>query len=148
MMRRTLSLLLGLAIVAPASAQAQGTPGTISFKARLGDNGTPVSGPHDFQFRIYDAPTGGDLLWEEPETELTVTAGVVVHELGGTTALAPAFADGSKVYLEIRMDGVLMEPRVAIASVPYALAGATIANSNERVRRIMRSAPLLIGRRR
>ncbi|HUS62903.1 MAG TPA: tail fiber domain-containing protein [Kofleriaceae bacterium] len=119
--RLRLVLGLGLALAAPAAAQAQGTPGTISFKARLGDNGTPVTGAHDFRFRIYDAPTAGEMLWEEPETSLDVSAGVVVHELGAGTALTPAFAGGAKVYLEIRMDGTLMEPRVAIASVPYAL---------------------------
>ena len=119
--RFALVLGVGLALLAPAAAHAQGAPGTISFKARLGDNGTPVTGAHDFLFRIYDAASGGAMLWEEPEASLTVTDGVVVHELGGTTALTPAFAGGGKVYLEIRMDGTLMEPRVAIASVPYAL---------------------------
>jgi hypothetical protein len=122
--RLALAALFGLAStsLAPAVARAQGAPGTISFKARLGDNGTPVSGSHDFLFRIYDAASGGALLWEEPETALVVDAGLVVHELGKTTALAPAVAAGTKVFLEIRMDQVLMEPRVAIASVPFALS--------------------------
>jgi hypothetical protein len=56
-----LALLLSLAIA--ASAHAQGTPGTISFVARLADAGNPVTGAHDLQLAMFDGMTGGTAVW-------------------------------------------------------------------------------------
>ena len=47
-----LALLFTLALA--ASAQAQGTPGTISFVARLADAGNPVTGSHDLTLAMFD----------------------------------------------------------------------------------------------
>ncbi len=117
---RTFALVLAMLVCTPLVAHA--VPGTVPFKARLEDNGTPLSGPHDFSFQLYDAADGGAMVWEEAETSLDVADGLLVHEIGGTTPLAGAVSAGEKLWLEIRVDGVLMEPRLALASVPFALS--------------------------
>ncbi len=49
-----------------------------------------------------------------------VSAGNLAVELGATASLAGVF-DGDEYFLEITVDGELLEPRVAIGSLPYAL---------------------------
>ena len=55
--------LLGL-LLAPAVASA--IPTTITHQGRLLDAaGTPLSGPTSIAFSIYDAKSGGDLVWTD-----------------------------------------------------------------------------------
>lgn len=115
--------ILVLALVCGAGvARAQGTPPTISFVARLADNGTPVSGSHDFVLKLFDAPTGGTAAWTETRNGVTVpTDGVLYLDLGAVTPLDPTVLDGGTKYLELTIDGVTSTPRVAIESAPYAI---------------------------
>ena len=66
-MRKLLpSILLFLAVTTTAEA----VPLQLTQQGRLLDpSGAAVTGLHDLTFRIYDDPTGGNLLWEEVITE-------------------------------------------------------------------------------
>ncbi|HUS64789.1 MAG TPA: hypothetical protein VMZ28_09625 [Kofleriaceae bacterium] len=125
---RTFALVLAMLVCTPLVAHA--VPGTVPFKARLEDNGSPLTGPHDFSFQLYDAATAGEMVWEETDASLDVADGLLVHEIGGTTPLDDAVSAGEKLWLEIRVDGVLMEPRLALASVPFALAAGTAEHAD------------------
>jgi hypothetical protein len=117
-----------------SAAQAQ-VPSTVHFNARLTDSsGAPVSGSHQVQLELFDAPTGGTSVWSETTTQTFSAAGTVSIEMGTTTPLTSSIFSGSKLYLQIKVDGTPLSPRVGIASVPYALrAGvanvADVANS-------------------
>src|SRR5437016_3397558 len=68
--------------IAPAAV-----PRTILFQGKLANAaGEPVpDGPQMVTFRLYDALTGGNLLWSETKT-VTVLSGGFATALGDTTA--------------------------------------------------------------
>ena len=115
-------VLAGLVMfAAPERAHAQGVPGTLSFSARLQADGAPSNESHDLVFKIFDAAEGGAPLWSETAPDTEVEGGVVSRLLGATTPMTPAVFDGGARWLEISVDGTILEPRLAIASVPYAM---------------------------
>jgi hypothetical protein len=108
-----------LAITASHPALAA-IPGTLSFAARLGDSVAPVQGTHAFEFRLFDSATGGTELWREIHATVEVGADGAVHAtLGQMTPMDPMILDGAR-YLEVTVDGVKMDPRLSLASVPFA----------------------------
>jgi hypothetical protein len=123
-----LALLLTLALA--ASAQAQGTPGTISFVARLADAGNPVTGPHDLQLAMFDASTGGTAVWTENRTGVQIPDdGLLYLDLGSVTPLDANVFSGGKKYLEVTIDGQLTTPRIVIESTPYAIRSSEASHS-------------------
>jgi len=115
-----LALLLSLALA--ASAQAAGTPGTISFVARLADAGTPITGAHDLSLALFDANTGGNPVWSESRTGVQIPSdGLLYLDLGSVTPLDATVFSGTKKYLEVTIDGQLTTPRIVIESTPYAI---------------------------
>lgn len=133
-MRLRLALLsCALVIAAAPAALAQGVPGSVTFTARLVDNGTPVTGNHSFSFALYDVETGGTALWNEDQAGIPVNDGLVFVELGALTPLDAAVLDGGKLFLEVAVDGVTMSPRVAILSVPYAIRAGAAASADTAV---------------
>ena len=116
------AILAGAIAIAAANAMAA-VPTTLSFSARLADDksGEPVSGAHRLSFAFYTQESGGNAVWNEAR-DLTVDEdGVIFTELGGVTAFGASLFDGKKLWLEVKVDDVAMEPRVAIDSVPYAM---------------------------
>ncbi len=121
-MRRWLAVVgacaLAAALSSPAAAQV---PGSVTFTARIADNGVPATGQHDLGFALFSAATGGAAVWQEGPLQLDVTDGLVYHELGSSTSLDDLIFAGGKLYLELTVDGTVLSPRVAIVSVPYAI---------------------------
>jgi len=125
-----LALLLSLALA--ASAHAAGTPGTISFVARLADNGQPIVGAHDFELALFDAQTGGNAVWTESRTGVTVPSdGILYLDLGSVTPLDANVFSGTKKYLEVTIDGQLTTPRITIESTPYAIRSGEATHSGD-----------------
>ena len=123
------ALAIALVIAASAStALAQGAPTTVSFAARLADASTPITGNHDFVFTLYDAATGGNVIWSETRSAIAVpTDGVLYLDLGTNTPLDSTVFGGAARYLEITLDGNVSDARILIESVPYALRSARSA---------------------
>ncbi|MDX2088737.1 MAG: hypothetical protein SFX73_12850 [Kofleriaceae bacterium] len=123
-MRRALVILASLATAAPAVAEV---PGKISFSARLVDeeSGDAVTGAHQLSFELFDRATAGASVWQESR-EITVEDGVVFTSLGETTPLGPTVVDGRALWLEVKLDNVAMEPRIALDSVPYAITAGSV----------------------
>jgi hypothetical protein len=117
---KKLALLMVLALA--ASAHAQGAPGTISFVARLADNGAPITGSHDLVLELFDAQTGGTSVWSETRTNVTIPSdGLLYLDLGSVTPLDANVFSGSKRYLEVTIDNQITTPRITIESAPYAI---------------------------
>src|SRR5207247_1295137 len=75
-MNKTFRILeLGLLMAAcVTTAVAQGT--AFTYQGRLDKAGAPTTGLFDFQFGLYDAPTGGNLLSSEDLDGVPVTNGL------------------------------------------------------------------------
>ena len=91
------------------SPPASAAPTTINFQGRLLDTtGTPVTdGLYNMQFKLYDASSGGTLLWSEvrenngSDYRVQVTNGLFTAKLGERTALSASLFSGNSVYFEI-----------------------------------------------
>jgi hypothetical protein len=142
-----LGLLVALALLALPSAGAQPpregpggqagatvtstVPTMISYQGQLLDsNGNPVNGTHSMTFKLYDAPTGGNLLWSETQS-VQVTNGLFNVLLGEYAPLwFTSIGETSRdVYLGVTVgSGSGMTPRQQIVSVPYAFVADTAKN--------------------
>ncbi len=122
-----MSIALAVAIYALASASAlAGVPTTLGFSARLVDDktGDAVEGAHRISFEIFTADIGGTSVWQEGR-EVTVEDGVLFTDIGQNKPLDATVFDGRKLWLEVKLDDVTMEPRIVLDSVPYAIRAAT-----------------------
>ncbi len=118
---------LALLVLVAASASAQ-IPQTISYQGVLTDlEGNPVAdGTYSLTFRLYEQAEGGTAVWEETHASVTVTDGVFGVLLGSVEPLALTF--DRPYWLGIVVDGgAELTPRVALASVPYSLMAAGVA---------------------
>ena len=129
--------LTALFVLCAADARAQTS--AFTYQGRLTDAGSPANGAYDFEFRLYDAETGGAQL--APAQTL---AGVQVMNGTFTVRLdfgAGAFASGQARYLEIgvRRGGeagefTLLVPRQQLTAAPYALRSQSAAASDSATR--------------
>jgi hypothetical protein len=109
------SLLLG---TAAASAQA---PPIIPLQGYVTDSeGAALSGPASVDVSFHDAAVDGETLFEE-SLVVVVVDGFFSAEVGLTEVLDLAlFRDNSEVWVEVAIDGDVLEPRLAFGTVPYA----------------------------
>jgi hypothetical protein len=117
------SILGAFALVLALAAPAAAVPETMSFTARVTDNGAPATGSLSVHIALFDAETGGTMVWEETQT-LTANEGLVYATLGSTTALTPTVLDGRTLFAELSIESDVLSPRIAITSVPYAVRSA------------------------
>ncbi|MBF0522506.1 MAG: hypothetical protein HQL24_05550 [Candidatus Omnitrophica bacterium] len=116
-----LSLLL-LIMCAPVLASV---PHLINYQGRLTDtSGAPLTGSYSITFRLYDALTAGNLLWEEVQTGVVVDKGLFSTLLGSTTALNLVF--DAPYFLEIKVGTEVMSPRQRITSAGYAIRAESV----------------------
>lgn len=128
-MTRSALLLALLAFPGPARAAV---PAEVNFQGRISAPGThnPTSGATaSLTFRLYDASSGGTLVWSEGPRTLTVDNGAFEARLGEVTPLAAAdFAEPR--WLEVEADGETLSPRQPLSASPTALRAA-LADSLE-----------------
>ncbi len=107
-----------------ATAVPSGTvPDEISYQGRLTQNGYPVTGTEIVSFYLYDAPTGGNILWQSGPVQVQVSQGVFGTSLNISTS---ALAGPAQKYIETDIETTPLLPRQALLSVPYALMARNI----------------------
>lgn len=127
--RRLLAFMLFALCAAGAGAAV---PDTVNFSGRLSDPGTgnPVAGPTAaLTFRLYDALSGGTLVWSEGPRSVAVDNGAFEARLGEVNPLSPSDVSGPR-WLEVEADGETLTPRRPLAASAYALR-AGLADSLE-----------------
>jgi hypothetical protein len=112
--------LVGLLLVAFGAPAFADVPRTMTFTARVTDGEDALEGTHTFQFRLWDAETGGAQRWSETHNGVDVTDGLVAVGLGTSSPLSGVVLDGDPLWVEIVLDGETMAPRLPLRSVPYA----------------------------
>ncbi|MGH8015186.1 MAG: hypothetical protein ACREBV_03250, partial [Candidatus Zixiibacteriota bacterium] len=124
-MKRIVVLTAGLAALTSMAVIAGqvGPPEIVSYQARLNDNlGNPVEdGNYNIIFRIYDAPTGGNLEWAETTT-VAISGGFLSVQLGSDNPLTSDIFQSIKPdLLEISVNGEALSQRTQMVSAPYSL---------------------------
>ena len=110
-------LLLGL-LAGPAVAQQ--VPVVLNYQATLAESGQQVEGDLPITARVFAEQTGGQLLWEERRSAVSVEEGRLSLLLGSVKPFPTDLFDAPDRYLEIEIDGERM-PRLRMASTAYAL---------------------------
>ena len=120
---RNAILLAVLAFAIASGAARASVPTKVSFTARLvnDETGDVVTGAHRVKFELFDAATGGTSVWLEGRQFEIDADGLLFAELGETRALDAQVFDGKALWLEVSLDDKVMEPRIALDSVPYAI---------------------------
>ncbi|MSP93561.1 MAG: DUF4215 domain-containing protein [Myxococcales bacterium] len=119
-------LLLVVALGVPLSA-ASAVPGFTQAEGVLSaTGGGPVAdGDYAVSFKLYDAETGGNVLWSEGPVTLAVKGGSFGHALGSQQPLSAQVLAGQKsVWLGVAVGGNPELPRKAVAAVPFTLRAA------------------------
>lgn len=118
-MNRHRTPLLLLALMTTAVVQAQ-IPQIISYQGIITNASAPVAdGTHNTTFRLFDAATGGNNVWEESQTIIT-KAGLFNAQLGVSTPLNISFT--TPLFLEISIAGTALQPRTPLTTAPYAFS--------------------------
>ena len=118
----SLALLPVMLNVGKSQAQGGGASPVatkITYQGQLRDDcGVPLSGTYDMEFRLWTTQVGGSQVGSAiPIPDVTVTNGLFSVKL-------PVDADdfnGQALWLEISIEGEVLDPRQEILPVPYAL---------------------------
>lgn len=134
-------LLLVITLSQPSFA-AQTVPYKINFQGRLtgSDANIVPDGQYNMQYRIYDAPSGGNIVWNELReagNRVQVTNGLFAVQLGDITPINPALFTSQDLYFEVELPSPAtatcgtascasftegpMTPRQKLAASPYAM---------------------------
>lgn len=111
------------------AAAAAGQSTAFTYQGRLNDDGLPANGAHDFRFRLFDAPTGGNQVGVPVCVDnFNISDGLFEVRLD----FGPQFASPAPRYLriEVRRDAghaclistgyVELSPRQEVTSVPLS----------------------------
>jgi hypothetical protein len=118
-------LAIGCLLVVAGTAGAA-PPEDVTYQGRLLDStDAPLAGPVNIEITICTEPTGGICLYSERHSGVTLVDGVFDILIGtGTLGFgsfnAALFAAQNR-YLEVMVDGEVLEPRQPFSSVAYAL---------------------------
>jgi hypothetical protein len=113
-----------------ATAAAVVTPLVRYSGVALRTDGSPQSGELSATFSVYRDQTGGEPLWRETQTVTSDAAGRFEVYLGAASVSglpADLFGAGAARWIEVQFAGSLPQPRILLASVPYALKAADAA---------------------
>lgn len=111
-----------VSLVDLGTARAQ-VPGSFVQQGRLLDTGgEPMTGSVEMTFSIYDAPSGGAVLWQDSVTVEVGEGGFYSTVLGDSdNPIGPQVLQGGGAWLGVAVDnGAEMTPRLRLHSVPYA----------------------------
>jgi hypothetical protein len=117
-----LSALVALTIL--AGVHAQGVTQPFTYQGFLRQGGAPLNNPsQSMRFRIFDALTGGTMLWDSGALTVNVSNGLFTVQLNPPVSVWT----GADRFLEIQVGATTLSPRVRIGSTPYANT-ATLLN--------------------
>jgi hypothetical protein len=98
--------------LSPASVPSPGAT-TVNYQGRLADNGgNPLDGTHGMSFALWDASTGGNLVWG-PESHAAVPVREGLFSVGldsQTSGGIPTSVWNGDRYLEITVGGETLSP--------------------------------------
>lgn len=116
----SLLIILSSLVLLPSSPAYSIVPHLIDYQGRLTDsNGVPLNGSYSVTFRIYDAESLGNLLWEETHTGVVIQKGIFSILLGSVKNLDLPF--DKQYFLEIKVGDEVLSPRQKITSAGYAM---------------------------
>lgn len=106
-----------LAQIEPTTAM----PSVLNYGGYLQtQQGDPVDASIDMSFALFASPTGGEPLWQEARS-VVVEQGYFALLLGEVTPIYVETLQPQELYLEVTVNGEMMNLRTPLAAVPYAM---------------------------
>jgi hypothetical protein len=113
-----------VALMTLACVHAQGVTQPFTYQGFLRQGGAPLNNPsQSMRFRIFDALTGGTMLWDSGALTVNVSNGLFTVQLNPPVSIWT----GADRFLEIQVGTTTLTPRVRIGATPYANT-ATLLN--------------------
>ena len=113
--------MLCLSAFIVSSVCAAQVPRLLNYQGKLTDkDSVPLEGTFAMTFRIYDAETAGNRLWEETQPAVIAQKGIFSVLLGSVVNLDLAF--DKPYFLEVVVGSEVMNPRQRIVSAGYAIS--------------------------
>ena len=133
--------VLATALSLLVAGAAHAVPDVVSYAARVENDAGRFSGTVSATFQLFATRTGGTELWSENAASIVVIGGDLVHDLGSIEPLDDTVLAGDDLFLQVTINGDVLEPRAAIRAVPFALlaknaevaARAVVADSADRL---------------
>jgi len=125
----------GVVASPPMFGDASPVASTINYQGQLTDpdTGIPYDGTYDMEFLFYDAATGGSQVGSTiTENDVELTNGLFSVKL----EVDQSDFNGRGLWIEVKVEGEVLNPRQEILPVPYALSlkpGAVISDTNSYV---------------
>jgi hypothetical protein len=117
---------LKVAVVSLLVASIAWAAPLLPYQGRLDKNGKPLNGNYDLTFALYDAPSAGNLLWQDTFSGVAVVTGAFSVKLGSGAALDPSVLRAPAVYVAISVRGpgemsfTTLAGRQQVLTTPYA----------------------------
>jgi hypothetical protein len=133
-MRKIFTFIISAVFITAFSIAAFGQTTSFVYQGKLQDAGVAANGAYQFQFKLYDAASGGNQIGE-PAVDLpaTVTNGIFAVNLD----FGAASFNGAARFLEIgvRLSGsgqpyTVLNPRQPVSSTPYAVKSLTATEAD------------------
>jgi len=122
-------IVFGIFVCVVALIFCGAIPRTINYQGKLIDSsGVGINDTLNMEFKLYDAESGGNLLWRETLAGVPITNGlfsVILGESDGFDTLSFA----RQYWLEVKIGDEVLTPREKLVAVPYALRAGTADNS-------------------
>lgn len=117
---RTVSIFLFLGLLAGMTMSVAAIPQTMNYQGYLTDpEGTPLNDEFSMTVSIWDNASGGNQLWSEGQGSVNVRNGYFNLILGTNMPIEDIdFSD--ECYMQIRVEGEILSPRIPLTSVASA----------------------------
>lgn len=105
-------------------------PSQISYQGKLtNSSGVPINGNVAITFYIYNAASGGTVIWSEAHPSVAVTNGHFSVSLGSVTPLTRTVFEVTPRYLALKVGAdAEMTPRIILQTAPYAFTARGLEN--------------------
>jgi hypothetical protein len=124
---RTLLFSLSALVLALPHLPAFGQASSFTYQGQLRQAGQPFTGMADLEFRLYDQLSGGNEIGSaQPRPGWPIEDGLFQVELD----FGAAAFDGSERFLEITVDGAILNPRQKLTATPFALLATNLVSGS------------------
>ena len=124
-MKQNIHLLLIIAVFIVLGQVTQAAvPNQINYQGRLTDaGGNATTGNFTMSVRLYDAPTGGNIIYQETIGPVGVTKGIYSFQFGASGNGIISVLTGQD-YLSLTIDGTEQSSRTKLLTVPFSMKSA------------------------
>jgi hypothetical protein len=131
MYSKKFKLILGLVCFCISYSPLIAAPSEINYQGVLTDQqGNPVNGVRTMQIKLYDAPTGGNMTYQQNIGNVTVADGIYSFKFGASGNGIASALNGND-HLALVVDSLEQPTRTKILAVPYALFAKELDNASK-----------------